>query len=168
MYKIFLKNIFITLAGILLITSCGVKSNNVDFDFSTLKLPKKKVSTNSDLSKDVKKEKKEVALKLIRFDKREEIFNSVNYGKKDPFAISEDESNLFISNIKLNGFISFQKKDYALIEFQNQRGFIDINSVGGINTKLLPKDTYVKDINPKQEQINLLIGGEDYTIKLYF
>ena len=57
-------------------------------------------------------------------------------------------------------------KNHALVEYKKQKGIIDINSVGGVNTKLLPKKAFVNDINPSQEKINLSIEGEIYTIKL--
>ena len=64
--------------------------------------------------------------------------------------------------------MSFNLKNYALIEFKNQQGLINISSVGGVNTKLLPKEAFVKEINPSQEEIKLLLEGEIHTIKLTF
>ena len=71
-----------------------------------------------------------------------------------------------IDNIELKGFISLENKDFALVKYKKQRGIININSVGGVNTTILPMNTFVSDINPSQEKINLSIEGQIYTIKL--
>ena len=164
MYKLISKQITFTLLGILLVSGCGGKSKNDDFDLSGLKRPNKNTSIEIDQFK--KEEAKEVEFKLMPLDKRKEIFNTIIYGKSDPFSVSDNESNKFINDFKLKGFISYEEKDYALVEYKEQQGIINLNSVGGINTQILPEKALVKDINPSQEIIKLLIEGEIYTIEL--
>ena len=164
MYKLISKRISIAFLGILLISGCNGKSKNNDFDLSGLKLPKKNVILEIDQLKN--EDKKEVELKLIPLDKRKQIFNTTSYGKRDPFSASENESNKFINDFKLKGFISYKKENYALVKYKDKKGIINLNSVGGINTYVLPKKALVKDINPTQELIKLSIEGEIYTIKL--
>ena len=70
-------------------------------------------------------------------DKKEDITSSIKYGKKDPFSSFGNDSNRSISDFKLKGFISLNNKDYAFVEYKNNEGIIDIDSIGDINTKLL-------------------------------
>ncbi len=164
MYKLISKQILMALMGILLIAGCSGKSKKDDFDLSGLKIPKKNISLEIDKLK--KEEKIEVELKLIPLETREEFSSSIKYGKNNPFSVSDSESNKLIDNFELKGFISFEKRDFALVEYKNQRGIININSVGGVNSSILPMNTFVNDINPSQEKINLSIDGQIYTIKL--
>ena len=153
----------ITIFLLLFLSACSSNSND-DFDFSNFKPPNKKSKLAKDNSKATTE--MEVENKLLLLKKRNEISSSIKYGKKDPFSLLDNDSNEFISNLKLKGFLSLNKGDYALIEFQNQQGIININSVGGLNTKLLPKKVFVREINPSQEEINLSLDGKIYTLKL--
>ena len=166
MYKDPSKKLFIALIGIILISGCSGKSKKDDFDLSGFIKPIKKISQNNDESNKSPIEKKEIQLKLIPLANREEISSSVKYGKINPFSVGDNESNKLIENFKLKGFISFKNNDYALVEYQNEKGFINLNSVGGLNTQLLPKKVFVKEINPAQEIINLSIDGEILSINL--
>ena len=164
MKKKLLKNFLIITSIFISISACSKNESNYDIDFSNFKPPNKK----SKLAKDDDKviTEIEVVNKLLPLKKRNEISSSINYGKKDPFSLLDNESNEFITNLKLKGFVSLNNKDYALIEFQNQQGIININSIGGLNTKLLPKKVFVKEINPSKEEINLSLEGKIYTLKL--
>ena len=166
MNKAFLKKLFIPLLGILFISSCGGNTKNNDFDLSNFKVPIKKSPTKIDISKEDKVEKKEVEFKLILSDKKKDIIDLVKFGKKDPFSSLESESNQFITSLKINGFISLDNKDYALVEFLNEKGMINVNSIGGLNTKLLPNKAIVKKINPLKEELTFSLDEKLYTIKL--
>ena len=157
-------NSFLLVITCLLIASCG-KSNNDNFDFSNIELPKKtsqKVEKNS-IEKNVNKE---IINKLIPLKDRNEVAKNIKYGKKDPFALENNESKLLISNFSLKGFVSLNNVDYALVEFLNQSGLININSIGGSNTRLLPNKALVKDINPQNEELKISIEGNEYKINL--
>ena len=172
MYILLSNKIFITLLGILLISGCGGRPKKDDLDLSdfikTIK-PIQQSSQNDEKTNNPILEKKEVELKdLIPLKDREDISNSIKYGKQDPFSPAGNELNRFIEDFKLKGFISFKNKDHALVEYKKQKGIIDLNSVGGVNTTVLPKKAFVRDINPSQEEIYLSIEGEIYTIKLDF
>lgn len=166
MYKDFLNKLFISILGILFISSCGGNTKNEEFDLSNFKVPIKKSSSKINLSTKNKLEQKGVKYKLLPLDKRKEILSSIKYGKKDPFSSLESTSNQLISNFQVNGFISIDKEDYVLVEFNNQKGMININSIGGLNTKLIPNKAFVTNINPAKEEINLSFDDKVYTIKL--
>ncbi len=166
MYKELLNKLFIPLLGILLISSCGGNSKKEDFDLSNFKVPIKKRPSKIDLSNELNTEQKEVEFKLIPLKKRNEILNSIKYGKKDPFSSVESSSNQFISNFQVNGFITIDKDDYVLVEFNNQKGMININSIGGLNTKLIPNKAFVTNINPSKGEVNLSLDDKIFNIKL--
>jgi len=160
------KNIFLLVLSTLLISNCSNSSNDKDLDLSNFRRTIKENSQNIDKTIKPKSEKKIVEVKLIPLDKKIEVSNSMKFGKKDPFSTFGDETSKLISDFKLKGFISLENKNYALVEFKDQEGLIDIDSVGDINTKLLPPKSYVVNILPKQEKINLMIEGENYPIIL--
>ena len=76
------------------------------------------------------------------------------------------DSNNLISNFKLQGFISINNKNHALVKYKEKTGVINIDSIGGLNTKLIPLDSYVKEINPQEEELIIMIDNEKYNIKL--
>jgi len=158
------KNFLIALTGIILISGCSKSSSNYDLDLSDFQntIPKPAKVNNS--PKEINLEKKVVELNLISLDKKEDIASAIKYGRKDPFSSFGNDSNRLISDLKLKGFISFENKDYALVEYKNKEGIIDIDSIGDINTKLLPPRAVVKNINPSQELISIDIDDENYTV----
>ena len=168
MYRLLSNKIFITLLSFLLISGCGGKSKKDDLDLSgfikSIK-PIQQSSQNIEKNNNPVLEKKEVELKLIPLKDKKEISNSIKFGKKDPFSASDNDTNN-IDDLKLKGFITLKNEDHALVEYKKQKGIINVNSIGGINTKILPKTAIVKDIKPSQGEINLSIEGEIYTIKL--
>ena len=164
MKKTLFKNLILLAIVSISALACGKKDNTDNFDFSNFKPPIRKSEIVKDNSQETAKIK--VENKLLPLKKRNEIYSSIKYGKKDLFSEFESESNQFISNLKLKGFISVNKEIFALIEYKNQKGIININSVGGLNTKLLPKEVSVKNIDPSKEEINLSLGEDIYTIKL--
>ena len=166
MHKILSNKIFIALVGIFLISACSGKSKKDDFDLSGFIKPIPQVPQNEGKADKPNFEQKEVELKLIPLKDKKEISDSIKFGKKDPFSVSDNHSNKIIDDFKLKGFISLEQKVHALVEYKKQKGIINLNSVGGINTKMLPKKALVKEINPTEERINLLIEDEIYSIKL--
>ena len=144
-------------------TESSTKNNN-DFDFTNFKpLPKKKELTKI---KDQEIPKKDVINKLIPLNKKDDVIPTIKYGKNDPFSYSENEANQSISYLLINGFISIGNKNFAFVKFLDEEGVININSVGGLNTKLLPNKAIVTEINPSKEEINISIEGVDYSLKL--
>jgi len=166
MNKTHLKKLLIIISISVAMSSCSKKEATDSFDFSNFKPPNRKTEINN--YNNAAKPEIELKNKLISLNKRNEISSSIKYGKNNPFSSLEYDSNKSINNLKLKGFVSFNLKNYALIEFKNQQGLINISSVGGVNTKLLPKEAFVKEINPSQEEIKLLLEGEIHTIKLTF
>ncbi|KGF87643.1 hypothetical protein [Prochlorococcus marinus] len=164
MKKYSLQNFLFTLSGIILISSCSKSPSNVDLDLSSFKNTIPKPAKSIDNQNEIIQESKEVELNLISLDKKEDITSSIKYGKKDPFSSFGNDSNRSIPDFKLKGFLSLNNKDYAFVEYKNKEGIIDIDSIGDINTKLLPPKAVVKNISPSLETININLDDENYII----
>ena len=158
--KILITFLFIPLLG----SSCKKKADNFDIDLSNFKPANNNLKIVKEEPKKI--QNKEVINKLLPLIKRDEVSALIKYGKKDPFSYLENESNQTISYLQIKGFISIGKKNFAFVNFLNEEGVITINSVGGLNTKLLPNKAIVKEINPSKEEINISIEGVDYLLKL--
>ena len=157
-----LKIILISLT--LIISGCSGNKND-DFDLSNLKLPIKK-------SKELNKsnietiDKKNIINKLIPLKDRNKLLTDITYGKDDPFSALDKKSNNFNLNLQLKGFISIENKNYALVKFNNAEGIVNINSIGGLNTKLLPNKASIINIDPEQELFSFEVEGSIYKFKL--
>ena len=148
-----------------IISGCSNKKDNFEIDISKLNLPKKQIQPKViDLEDDFEKEK--IINKLKTLKNRKEVLDTIKYGKTDPFSTSASDSKKFIANFKLEGIISILEKNYALVSFQDKKGVININSVGGLNTKLIPDKSFIKEINPQKEEITIILMNELYNIKI--
>ena len=166
MNKKFLKNFFIFLVGTLFITSCRGKNTNNDFDLSGLKIPVKKTIPKNDLSDKLKSQVKEIQNNLIPLDKREEIITSIKFGKENPFSSLDQENNITLKNIELTGFLLVNNTKYALVNYIDKTGSITSDSIGGINTDLLPEGAQVKEINLKKQVLVIAMDNQSYEILL--
>ena len=156
------KNLnIITFILIFLVTSCGGK-NNDDFDFSSFKKPDNKIQLEEKKLLEIE-EQKPVKYKLKALKEREEILSSIRFGKIDPFSSSE--GSITFSKIKLKGFISIKNINFAVVNYLEKDGIINIESVGGINTFLLPEGVLITEINPEEEYIKMSHRDEIFVLK---
>ena len=162
--KKFSRDLFLIVLFTIFISSCSKQKDNFEIDISKLNLPKKTLEPKVNLDK--KSEKESVTYKLKTLQRKDEIIKNTKYGKSDPFSMGSGDSKNLISNFKLQGFISINNKNHALVSYKNKTGVIDTGSIGGLNTKLIPLDSYVKEINPQEEELILIIDNEKYNIKL--
>ena len=156
---------FIIFLTIPLIGSCKKNPDNFDVDLSNFK-PKiiEREVENKEKNKDIQKN---IINKLNPLIKREQVISSIRYGKSDPFANNSDNSsNNFISSFKLYGFISLNNKNHALVQYLDNKGLINTKSIGGLNTKLIPKGAKVIKIIPEKEIIYIELNEETFEIKL--
>ncbi len=157
--------IFLIFFAIPFLESCKKNTENFDIDLSNFKpvITKPKI----EIKESSREIKEDIINKLSPLDKRDKVISSLRYGKKDPFSsLQSVDSNSSISGFKLNGFISLDNKDYALVEYLNNKGLINKNSVGGVNTNLIPNEAIVKQIDPQKEAIYLYVDDEIFEIKL--
>ena len=162
--KLKLKSHFLIIV-FFFITSCGNNVNEDNFDFSNIELPKKSNNNIKEKEEEIIT-KKEITNKLLPLKNREEVTKVIKYGKDDPFSPYSNSSKKFISYFSLKGFITVKNLDNAIVNYLGEEGVIDLNSVGGKNTNLLPNNAYVKNINPLNEELTIVIENEMYTIKL--
>ena len=164
-----IKLIATFLIGILL-SSCKSEKENFDLDFSSLKIPNKTAEkiTNPGISDSSKTNYKITKNLLNKYQTKSEILNSVILGKIDPFSKTKEDIkvNNLTFNLKLTGFLSTEINKYVFVSYLGSQGTITEESIGGINTTLLPDGAKVMNIDP--ENFNLIINFENknYTFEL--
>ena len=165
--KFSLKLITTLILGFLM-TGCRSKKENFDIDFSNLKLPKNNEVeiSNSKEFESLEATKKVIENKLINYKERSEVLNSVRVGKNDPFSKNEEQINILESGFILKGFLNTEIDKYVFVRYLNSSGVITENSIGGVNTNLLPDGAKVKDIDPKNMKLTVKFENKDYTFEL--
>ena len=166
MRVIFFKEIIFMISSLLLLTSCSQK-NNFDIDLSNLPRPKKTVSkTNSQNNITTKPDHKSYIRDLVRLKNKDQILSEFEFGKEDPFSERGVIENKFFSDLKLTGFLNSQSKKYVFVIYQNKQGTITENSIGGINTDLLPNGAKVLNINSISKKLIINFENKDYLFEL--
>ena len=151
-----------------LIFSCAKKDNNIDFDFTTLKKPKK----NKVLDKENKNENKiildnKIYIKdLVPLKNKEEVLSKTKFGKKDPFSQGEIKLNQLDSDLKLTGFLNTKINKYVFVSYLDNEGTITEDSIGGVNTTLLPNGAKVINIDPKNMQLTISFDNENFIFEM--
>ena len=159
------KIVFALLASLWLI-SCGKNTtNDIDFDFSTLKTSKIKTNVDDENKKGRQPDKESFTEELVPYKNNKEILSITKFGKKDPFSkgIQVNKLNL---NLKLTGFLNTDSNKYAFVRYLNNKGTITEGSIGGVNTFLLPNGAKVINIDPKNMKLTIKFENEDYVFEL--
>ena len=151
----------------ILLVSCS-RSNKDNFDLSNFKIPtdiKNKIS-QEDIVSSINKTKKISPNKLVAYPKVSKVIDSVKFGKNDPFA----EQNIIINNLnsdfKLTGFLSANINKYVLVNYLGEEGIISSESIGGVNTFLLPNGARVINIDTQKLQLIINFENKDYIFEL--
>jgi len=168
MSQFFLFNLIATLFVGSLLTSCKSKTENFDLDFSNLKIPNKSTEKilNPDISNTLRTNNKITKNQLINYQNKSEILNSVILGKDDPFSEGEIKVNNLTSDFKLTGFLTTKINKYVFVSYLGSEGSITEDSIGGINTILLPDGARVINIDPKNSKLIINFENEDYIFEL--
>ena len=151
-----------------LLFNCSKKNNNIDFDFSTLKKPKK----NKVLDKENKNENKIILDKkiyikdLVPLKDKQQVLSKVKFGKKDPFSKVEIKSNKLNSDFKLTGFLNTEINEYVFVSYLDNEGTITEDSIGGVNTNLLPNGAKVIKIDPKNMKLIINFENENFIFEM--
>ena len=155
------KNKLIAIMFIFLLSSCGNEQKN-DFDLSDLKLkrPVKELSNEEEISNKEKKES--VIYELKQLKNKEEILSSTKFGKVDPF--SSAKTSLTLSKIRLKGFITIKEKNFAIVNYLDKEGAVNLGTIGGINSDLLPEGALIKEINPEKNSIKIFHEDENFIL----
>lgn len=151
-----------------ILSSCKSKSENFEIDLSNYKVPKKSIvkKINQEQSDSSEKKSELIKNKLINFRKKSEVLSEVDIGKIDPFSEESNEINKFTSIFQLTGFLNTDHRKYAFVSFLNEKGTISEDSIGGVNTKLLPNGAKVISINTKTMKLSINFENKDYIFEL--
>ena len=171
MIVLFTRKILITLCTATLLVSCSSQKTE-EIDISALQLIPKKEKEITTKVDDVVTPVENNLKPLLNKD---QLNSTINFGKENPFAPPERENDAKIQRelndanlkkLKLTGFLSINNNKYALVNYMNKSGSLTSDSIGGINSDLLPDGAKVKEINSKQEILVLDIDDQNYEIFL--
>tara|TARA_B100000963_G_C22246782_1_gene502436 strand:+ start:91 stop:588 length:498 start_codon:yes stop_codon:yes gene_type:complete len=141
------------------------KNNNTNLDLTDSKI------RNNIVVKNLKPKGKEIKEeinnnKLLKYKDQSEVLNFVKIGKKDPFSRKLTEANILESVIQLTGFLSTDYGKYAFVNYEDKKGAIREESIGGVNTNLLPNGAKVISISPKSKKLTINFDNKDYIFEL--
>ena len=157
----------IILVGFLL-SSYKNANNHNKVDLADSKIPKNNVLENLEPKK---QKNDEIAgeihkNKLHNYDEKSEVLNLVIIGKQDPFSKEGTEVSIFSSVFRLAGFLSTEHGKYAFVNYLNKKGPIKEESIGGVNTNLLPDGAKVINISPKDKKLIINFDNKDYIFEM--
>ena len=154
---------FIAFSSIILV-SCS--QNNNDFDLSNLPKPKK-IKINDQLEKDIDNEDNQLFIMDLRpYESKEKLLTKFQFGKKDPFSKNITQINKLGSDFKLKGFLNTEIEKYVFVSYLGNEGTISGNSIGGLNTNLLPNGAKVINIDIKHRKLIIRFDNEDFIFEL--
>ena len=159
------KIVFATFFSSLLI-SCTPTNNNIDFDFSKIKRPKKITTIDKVKKNNVDFEDNSYIQDLISLKNKQEILSNTKFGKKDPFSKSDLRANKLYLDLKLTGFLNTEIKKYAMVIYLEKQGTLIEESVGGLNTNLLPNGAKVIKIDSKNKKLIISYENEKFIFEL--
>ena len=148
-----------------ILVSCSQKSSNIDFNFKSLKKPTK-ISTKKENNKTFSIENNLYIKDLISPITKEKILSDTKIGKKDPFSKNQILINQLSLDLKLTGFINTKINKYVIVSYLNNLGTLTEESVGGVNTNLLPIGAKVVSIDPKNNKLIISFENENFTFEL--
>jgi len=163
MSKFFQINVFAIIFLISLLSGCNGKSENFEIDLSNFKVTKK---NKVKISKPEISSSAKTKNKLKSYQNKSEILSSVIFGKIDPFSKEGSKVRNFTSDLKLTGFASTKINKYVFVSYLGRAGTISTDSIGGVNTFLLPKGAKVINIDPKKMKLIINFENEDYIFEL--
>tara|TARA_B000000609_G_scaffold66564_1_gene49678 strand:+ start:956 stop:1447 length:492 start_codon:yes stop_codon:yes gene_type:complete len=156
------KKLFLIIFTSIFLVSCSQKNNIIDFDISDLPKPKNIQPAKDEIEELTQQDNKKFIKDLDIFQSRDKLLSKVNIGKNNPFSKGETELNKFSSNFKLTGFLNTETKQYVFVSYLGNEGTISKDSVGGVNTNLLPNGAKVMAIDSKEKQLKISFDNEDY------
>ena len=158
-----IKTLFFMFLSSILLFSCSKK---YDLDLSNLPKPKKVIKT-SDGNENTKSSNNQTFIKdLVPFNNKEKILSQFKFGKKDPFSESEIQINKLSSDFKLTGFLNSELEKFVFVIYLGNEGSISENSIGGVNTNLLPNGAKVINIEPNAMRLTINYENDNYVFEL--
>ncbi len=161
-FKNLLPLIFLSVS----LLGCSQKNNIVDIDLSNLPKPKKIKITNKEDQINQKPLDKQLIRDLVPLKNKKQVLANFKFGKKDPFSQEEIQVNKLSSDFKLKGFLTTPNKKYVLVNYLDMEGTITEESIGGVNTNLLPNSAKVLNIDPKSKKLIIFYMNERFIFEL--
>ena len=161
------KGHYIVLSSILLF-GCSQKNNNIDFDPSDLPKPKAiYIPKKNNIDRVQTEDKtKTIIADLVPLKDKKQILAKFEFGKNDPFSERGIQLNKLNSEFKLVGFIATNNNKYAFVNHLDKEGTLTEESVGGVNTYLLPNGAKVINIDPKNEKLTIFYENKKFIFEL--
>ena len=159
------KNLLFIFLSFLLLGSCSPKSNTFNVDLSNLPRPKTNKPADED-KKEITPVDKIFIKDLLPFKNKEQLLSEFKFGKKDPFALDDNQVNQFKLDFKLNGFLNTKDKKFVFVNYLGKAGTISEKSIGGLNTNLLPNGAKVMDIDTEKMKLTINFDNEDFIFEL--
>ena len=161
-----IKKAHFTLFLSIFLLGCSQNNIKVDTDLSNLPKPKKvKLINKVDQTKLNPADEKFIS-DLVKFKDREQVLANFKFGKKDPFSQEEIQVSKLSSDFKLNGFLTTKNKKYVFVNYLDIQGTITEESIGGVNTDLLPNLAKVLYIDPINKKLTIFYENEKFIFEL--
>ena len=160
-----IKNLLFLFFSSFLVISCSSNNKIIDFDISDLPKSKKTKPTIKNNEELIQPENNNFIKDLNNFQSKDVLLSKYKLGKKDPFSKGDNQLPL-VSNFKLTGFLNTEIEKYVFVTYLGNKGTISENSVGGLNTNLLPKGAKVININIEKKQLKIRFNKEDFIFEL--
>ena len=142
------------------------QNKSIDIDLSDLPKPKKIKITNKADQVNQKPLDKELIRDLVPLKDREQVLANFKFGKKDPFSQEEIQVKKRISDFELKGFLSTPNNKYVLVNYLDMEGTITEESIGGVNTDLLPNLAKVLNIDHENKKLIIFYENEKFIFEL--
>ena len=167
MYKFFHKNFISYILLGTLLSSCNSKKENFELDLSGFQIPKKNNEKilNLEKSDSLITKKETIKNELKNYPNKSEILSAVKFGKKDIFSEGDNKSTNLDSNFKLIGFLKTNTNYYVFVNYLGNEGPITEESIGGLNTDLLPDGAKVLNIDPENLKLTIEIDNDNFTFE---
>ena len=159
-------NIFIGLFTSSLLFGCSPKNNNFDIDLKTLKKSKQNKIIVKENKNKINLESNIHIKDLTPPKDKQEVISKTKFGKKDPFSEGEFNPKILNSDFKLTGFLNTEIKKYVFVSYLDNKGTITEESIGGINTNLLPNGAKVIEIDPKNMKLIINFENENFIFQM--
>ena len=167
MAKFFLAKLITTAFIGILLSSCNSKKENFEIDLSNFKIPpnNNEKILNSDNSVSPITQSEKIKNELDNYQNKSDLLSAVENGKKDPFSEGDKEATKLDSNLQLKGFLNTNLYNYVFVSYQGNEGTITEESIGGVNTELLPDGAKVLKIDPKNMKLIIEFENESLTFE---
>lgn len=146
----------------ILLFGCSQQNNNIDFSNLPVIKPKKAVNKEEGNADNLITNNDKFIKDLDTFKSRENLLSNFKFGKKDPFSPGYTQFNQFSSNFELTGFLKTEGENYVFVKYLGNEGIISEDSIGGLNTNLLPNGAKVIEIDTKKKKLKISFDNEDF------